>query len=243
MWNVQFSLFNFRFIAYGNSIASDRMPIMLKLMQDIFSDCGDGVKMEITSAEFNGRFYQATCNLQSFSGPITPYHVFLNNLSNTDPSDTRPFRMMTHLEEAPPTANFCGMFPLHACLNHSCLNNVEVCDGDDSGVPGVSVRAKRDIEEKEELFTTYIDTKMPRKLRRAWLYKSFNFWCHCQRCLFEGDDPDVCTHCKKKAEEGKKFPACGKCHKAWYCSVKCQKKAWSRGHKIICRTEHSKTVE
>ena len=139
----------------------------------------------------------------------------------------------------PEDAMFAGMFPLHACINHSCDNNVEVLDGH----PGVLVRAKRPIKRGEELFTTYINTRMSRKERRAWLFRGYNFWCHCNRCQFEGDGPEVCTQCGKSAEEmGKeKFPGCGKCHRAWYCSTSCQKSSWKKGHKRICSTAHSVT--
>ncbi|KAH9498595.1 hypothetical protein Btru_007704 [Bulinus truncatus] len=46
-----------------------------------------------------------------------------------------------------------------------------------------------------------------------------------------GDQPtqnvaDVCT---------KLFPHCGRCARAWYCSQKCQKEAWKKGHKLICK--------
>jgi len=39
------------------------------------------------------------------------------------------------------------------------------------GVPGVSVRARMPIKKGDELFTTYINTKLPRKERRAWLFR------------------------------------------------------------------------
>ncbi|XP_071092419.1 uncharacterized protein [Haliotis cracherodii] len=227
-----------RFIAFGCTKATDKMPEMIKVFQEIFQNCGDGISYEITEAEFNGRYYQATCNLQIFTSYITPYQHFLTNVANK--GDPRGLKMLKYLQKNPKPSAFTGMFALHACLNHSCYNNVEVRDGrcaDDK--PGVAVIAKRDVKKGEEVLTTYIDTSMPRRLRRAWLYKSFNFWCHCLRCQYEGDDATSCTTCRVKVEEGKKFPSCGKCHRAWYCSVACQKKAWKQGHKIICQTDHS----
>ena len=215
---------------------------MVDLFKKIFADCGDGVGYDITDAEFNGRYYQATCNLQSFGSYITPYHLFISKLPETD--DFRAFKLLKYLDERSPDAPFAGLFPLQCCLNHSCVNNVEVSDGKGpNGRPGVRVIAKRDIKKGEELFTTYIDTTMPRRLRRAWLYKSFNFWCQCQRCQFEGDDSSSCTNCSVKAEESKKLPGCGKCHRAWYCSVACQKKAWKLGHKAICTQSHSEILK
>ena len=235
--SLYFDTFFFRFIAFGNTSAVERMPEVYKLMKDIFADCGDGVRYEITKAEFEARYYQATCNLQAFSASVTPKNKFMERISTLE--DIRVLKMIKYLDERGPIVSFAGMFPVHACLNHGCDNNVEVMDGFVNGKPGVHVRVKRDIKPGEELFTTYIDTAMPRKLRRAWLYKSFNFWCFCKRCQFEGDDSNECTNCKKTASEGKKFPGCSRCKRAWYCSTKCQKDSWVKGHKAICQLNHS----
>ncbi|XP_063441122.1 uncharacterized protein LOC134721815 [Mytilus trossulus] len=228
-----------KFIAFGVGSAAKDMPYVLKIMNDIFRDCGDGIKMDITEQELNGRYYQAACNLQIYSDPVTPYHKFYDNLSNFNPEDPKALSILKYLDDKIPSASFSGMFPLHACLNHSCMNNVEVSDGEVNGVPGVSVRAKTDIKEGEELTTTYIDTTMPRRLRRAWMYKSFNFWCQCPRCQFEGDDAYSCTNCKKRAGDAP-FKGCGKCHRGWYCSSECQKINWKEGHKLVCGVAHSK---
>lgn len=203
-------------MAFGNSSAADSMPTILNLMREIFKDCGDGVQYKITDNEYNGRYFQAVCNLQTFSSPITPYHRFMTQVSKLGAEDTRGMRMLKHLQKTPHLNTYCGLFQLQSCLNHSCTNNVQVSDAEIEGYGGVNVIAKADIKEGDELFTTYIDTSMPRRLRRAWLFRSFNFWCHCRRCEFEGDGPEVCTECKKKAENNSPFLACGQCHRAWY---------------------------
>ncbi|KAK7498808.1 hypothetical protein BaRGS_00009900 [Batillaria attramentaria] len=225
-----------RFIAFGTAPATERMPDILAIFQEVFSDCPDGVSYPITEAEFKGRYYQAACNLQCFSACITPFQRFMTSLQE----DLEGLSLLVHLDEHKiPEAYFAGMFPVHACLNHSCENNAEVSNGHMDDNFGVQVTAKRDIKKGEEIFITYIDTALPRMLRRAWLYKSFNFWCQCRRCQFEGDKPTECTQCGAKAKGDKRFPTCGKCHKAWYCSTKCQKENWVKGHKIICSTKHS----
>ncbi|RUS72183.1 hypothetical protein EGW08_020059 [Elysia chlorotica] len=228
-----------RFIAYGTVPATTRMPHMLPLFQDLFANCGGGISYDITPEEFNGRFYQAACNLQCFSPSITPYHRFLDNIKE----DMRSLGLIKHLTDRPPEAQFAAMCPLHACSNHSCYNNSEVCDAEIYGRPGVQMIACRDIKKNEEIFITYIDTMVPKLLRKAWLYKSFNFWCSCLRCQFEGDQPTECSHCLNKASEGKHFAACGKCKRAWYCGGKCQKEAWKKGHKVICNAPHSQLYE
>ncbi|GFN79266.1 SET and MYND domain-containing protein 5 [Plakobranchus ocellatus] len=111
-----------RFIAYGTVQATTRMPYMLPVFQEIFAVCGGGICYEITPEEFNGRYYQAACNLQCFSPSITPYHRFLNSIKD----DMRSVGLIKHLTDRPPEAQFAAMCPLHACSNHSCYNNAEV---------------------------------------------------------------------------------------------------------------------
>lgn len=226
-----------KFISFGSISAVQRIPEIFSLMKRIFADCGDGIAYPISEGEFEARYYQATCNLQAFSSSVDPRHKFMVNISRLE--DIRALRMLKYLEQKSPAVSFAGLFPLHACLNHACDNNVEVMDGFANGKPAVHVRVKRLIESGKELLTTYIDTSMPRKLRRAWLYRSFNFWCMCKRCQFEGDDNITCTHCKKAASDGNINLACSRCKRAWYCSKKCQKQSWINGHKDICNLEHT----
>ena len=84
------------------------------------------------------------------------------------------------------------------------MSKLQVLDGH----PGVLVRARRPIKKGEELFTTYINTRLARKERRAWLFRGYNFWCQCKRCEFEGDGPEQCTQCGKSAkdEDKEKYP-------------------------------------
>lgn len=225
-----------RFIAFGTTPATERMPEMLSIFQEVFNNCPDGLSYPITEAEFRGRYYQAACNLQCFSAHVTPFQRFMTNLQE----EVEALSLLVHLDERKlPEAYFAGMFPVHACLNHSCDNNAEVSNGELDGNYGVQVTAKRAIKKGEEIFITYIETALPRMLRRAWLFKSFNFWCQCRRCQFEGDQATECTQCGAKAKGKKGFPTCGKCHKAWYCSTQCQRQNWVKGHKVICSTKHS----
>lgn len=225
-------------MAYGSTSIAKVIPKMLDIMTDVFRDLGDGLSYQITQREFDGRYFQAACNVQAFCDSLTPLKKFVKNIQEKS-KWKHVFDYMTH---DAPEANFAGLFALHACLNHSCYNNVEVMDGTSNGVAGVKVRAKRNIQVGEELFTTYIDTKMFKQERRGWLFRAYNFWCNCQRCQYEGDGPEECTNCTVKATEPKGFPACGKCRRAWYCSPKCQKVSWKGGHKKICGTVHSDTT-
>jgi TPR repeat protein len=51
----------------------------------------------------------------------------------------------------------------------------------------------------------------------------------------------VCAHCKKVGELGA-MKRCGRCHRACYCSVECQRIHWGKGgHKKVCRNEGSRS--
>ena len=62
------------FIAFGTTPATERMPEMLKIFQEVFGSTPHGLGYPITDAEFKGRYYQAACNLQCFSASINPFH-------------------------------------------------------------------------------------------------------------------------------------------------------------------------
>ena len=67
--------------------------------------------------------------------------------------------MLKHLDEGKiPEPYFAGMFPIHACLNHSCENNAEVSNGILDGHFGVQVTAKRDIKKGEEVCVKWSST-------------------------------------------------------------------------------------
>ncbi|XP_013406112.1 potential protein lysine methyltransferase SET5-like [Lingula anatina] len=229
-----------RFIAYGKAGHAEWAHKMVDLMNRVFNNFPDGINYKIDNREFEGRYYQVACNCQSFSDPLTPYRRFLSRMK-VDSNSKHVVPYMASIGE-PKEAVFGGLFALHACLNHSCDNDVEILDCDVGGFPGIGVRARRKIAAGQELFSTYIDTRTPRAERRAWLFRAYNFWCQCRRCQFEGDGPEECSHCGIKPEQGKYFLGCANCKRAWYCTPKCQKIAWKKGHKRICKTKHSDVV-
>ncbi|XP_021369974.1 uncharacterized protein LOC110461029 [Mizuhopecten yessoensis] len=218
-----------RYIAFGPCSYAQMVPEMVKIMRAIFKDAGTGIAIDISEKEFDGRYFQLACNVQAFSDPTPPFITFKRNAKSAG-LDAAQF-----MNPEEKFATFGGLFGLHSSMNHSCVNNAEIHDGSASNKPGVHVIANRPIKRGEEINITYIDTRMSRQNRRAWLIRSYNFWCLCPRCRFEGDDSGFCTNCNKQAVEAKPFLGCGKCHSAWYCSAQCQKSAWKRGHKAICR--------
>ncbi|XP_033728670.1 uncharacterized protein LOC117317831 isoform X2 [Pecten maximus] len=218
-----------RYIAFAQCSYAQMVPDMVKIMREIFSDAGIGLVMDISEREFDGRYFQIACNVQAFSDPNPPFQTFKRNIKA---AGLDAARFMAPEEKF---ATFGGLFCLHASMNHSCDNNAEIHDGSAGHRPGVHVIANRPIKRGEEINITYIDTTMSRQNRRAWLIRAYNFWCLCPRCRFEGDDSGFCTNCNKQAAKDKPFLGCGKCRSAWYCSPQCQKSAWKRGHKLICR--------
>ncbi|CAH1780281.1 unnamed protein product [Owenia fusiformis] len=222
-----------RFIAYGITNFVPHIPKMVQVMRDMFGEW-NGIKYPISDNEFNGRFYQAACNAQSFSDRDNPFKKFLNNLKNKMSQQT--VGLLKYMKGDPNPAIFAGLFPLHSSLNHSCDNNVECYDDYIDGRPAIQVRAKKNIKAGDEILTSYIHVNQPRKERRAQLLRAFNFWCECPRCKFQGDDGMTCTHCHRDVGESEKnFPVCSRCHSAWYCSIGCQRQNWKDGHKEYCK--------
>ena len=57
---------------------------MLALMQEIFwnEHLAEEYRYKITTKEFDGRYFQSTCNVQAFSDPSPPYNVFMTGLQH-----------------------------------------------------------------------------------------------------------------------------------------------------------------
>lgn len=207
-----------------------RIPKMYDLMVKIFTNKDKRKQYIITPGEFNLRYSQVSRNIQVFSDPNHPYFLFRKQVDKIPEMQ----HLQRILPNTIPEAVFTGIFRIQSSLNHSCANNVEIISGDVNEAPGIHVISKRPIKEGDELFTSFVDTSLNRQQRRGFLYRMYHFWCECPRCMFEGDDSDTCTQCRKEADDEKGFPSCGRCHKAWYCSKACQKAAWKKGHKEIC---------
>ncbi|XP_035697869.1 SET and MYND domain-containing protein 5-like isoform X1 [Branchiostoma floridae] len=222
-----------RFLGFGVSGFVKQIPKMLKIMQAIFQNTE--IKYKIDELEFERRYYQVACNVQSFGPPCVTWHEFVAEFHRTARPGENHRRVAQEMRGEPKDVTFGGLYALQSSLNHSCDKNVDVMDAVVDGKPGVVIRAKQPIKKGGELYTTYIDTSMQRPQRRAWLYRAYHFWCECQRCKYEGDDCSICTQCGKKARKDSPFSVCSRCHRAWYCSPQCQKVAWKAGHKKICK--------
>jgi hypothetical protein len=207
-----------------------KIPKMYDLMVKMFTNKNQSRHYTITPEEFNFRYGQITRNVQAFSDPNHPYFEFRKQLDRTPEMKSLDKVLSNTVKEGV----FAGLFTLQASLNHSCASNVEIISGNSNEAPGIHVISRRPIKEGEELLVSYVDTSLTRQQRRGLLYRLYHFWCECPGCLFEGDDADTCTECRKESEEEKGFPSCGRCRKAWYCSKMCQKTAWRKGHKEIC---------
>ena len=70
-------------------------------------------------------------------------------------------------------------------LNHSCDPNVDAVWV--SGDATLTLRARRAIEEKEELTITYGDAEQPVTTRRERLRHAYGFTCACERCVEESE--------------------------------------------------------
>lgn len=77
-------------------------------------------------------------------------------------------------------SNFSGIFPTISRINHSCAPNVYHSWSDVNKVE--TIYAVKDIEENEEILTSYIDLYVDKATRQKQLKKLFRFECGCELC-------------------------------------------------------------
>lgn len=117
--------------------------------------------------------------------------------------------------------------PSVALINHSCAPNAVVVfprstRDHPTQEPEAQVIAIRDINLDEEIFTSYIDTTLPRTQRQAALATTYNFACKCALCLEPPKpDPREALACPKNCGGTCPFPSeedpltrCVKCKSA-----------------------------
>ncbi|KAI0252893.1 SET domain-containing protein [Lactifluus subvellereus] len=117
--------------------------------------------------------------------------------------------------------------PLVALINHSCEPNAVVvfprsAKDPANQEPEAQVIAIRDILPGEEIFTSYIDTTLPRSQRQAALSATYNFACQCLLCSRPPEsDPREALACPKNCGGACSFPSeedpltrCVKCKSA-----------------------------
>lgn len=85
-----------------------------------------------------------------------------------------------------PDSNIYGLFPTIARINHSCVPNVFHSWNSFKKVE--TIYALKDIEENEEILTSYIDLYADRSSRQEQLKKSFRFDCSCKLCMKNNTD-------------------------------------------------------
>lgn len=227
----------FSYVGTGqNGAIAAKCTTLREKLHEIFNNKFIDVHLAVDEKEFEARYFEINCNSQLFQ-PKSNYEMLLTHLGyegNFLEASVKSLLKST----PPPPAVFSGLFELHHLLNHSCNPNCAVSSMGEhiKNKPGLKVFNRRPLKSGEELAISYIDESMPRKLRRQILHDAYDFWCLCARCTYEGDDATTCTQCGlEQSENEKKFLHCSRCKAAWYCSSDCQKKAWSRGHKEICR--------
>lgn len=76
-----------------------------------------------------------------------------------------------------------AVYLLSSMLNHSCEANVDVTFPENNHT--ISVVAATNIEMRQELTISYIDSGLPREARQHKLEFAYGFRCHCPRCQDE----------------------------------------------------------
>nr|XP_026646827.1 N-lysine methyltransferase SMYD2 isoform X2 [Zonotrichia albicollis] len=119
--------------------------------------------------------------VREFESPLTGLgHVVLVNCNGFTIEDEE----LSHLGSA--------IFPDVALMNHSCCPNVIVTY---KGTLA-EVRAVREIEPGEEIFSSYIDLLYPTEDRNDRLRDSYFFSCDCRECTTKEKDKEKLEICK-----------------------------------------------
>jgi len=82
-----------------------------------------------------------------------------------------------------------GIFPLLACLNHSCRPNCAYVFDSETGK--MCLRALDGIPAGAELCVHYTNLLVPRDVRQKELQETKHFLCACSRCQGEGEGEDA----------------------------------------------------
>ncbi|XP_055870796.1 uncharacterized protein LOC106057842 [Biomphalaria glabrata] len=181
----------------GKDLTHEAIPKMFELMVNIFKR-SKLARYEITPLEFDTRHRQALINGIQFHDTKDSLNKFAN-IMREDPKKYK--KIGQFFAEKLPRAEFHGFFPLASLINHSCYNNVEIVSGEVDEKPGIWVKAVRDITEGQQLFIALVSPEMTKMERRKRIWSRHKFLCQCPRCVFEGDGPHQCTHCRRKAED------------------------------------------
>ncbi|KAJ7644357.1 hypothetical protein FB45DRAFT_721193, partial [Roridomyces roridus] len=78
-----------------------------------------------------------------------------------------------------------GIFPRMARLNHGCSRAFNSIYSWREKEQALFIHALKNIEQGEELLTTYTDTKRTRNERRQWLSQQYGFQCNCAVCSLD----------------------------------------------------------
>ncbi|CAL1535004.1 unnamed protein product [Lymnaea stagnalis] len=184
--------------AGGSVSAQETIPKMFELMVNIFKR-SKVLRYDVTAEDFNKRHQQVQTNFIEFHDVTDALHGFVDKMRQ-DPKRNK--KIGQFFQEPLPRAEFHGLFPLASTINHSCFPNAKILSGVLDGKPGIRVMATKEIEAGEEITVAYVDTGLKKAERRKKLWSRYAFLCQCPRCLYEGDGPEVCTHCGKKADDG-----------------------------------------
>ncbi|KIP05657.1 hypothetical protein PHLGIDRAFT_73889 [Phlebiopsis gigantea 11061_1 CR5-6] len=164
--------------------------------------------------------------LQSHRGSLPPSshgshtllaHSIVRYIGATSPSELAPYGLVSAGDLVDLISRFttntftltsCSLTPIGICtspplalVNHSCdPNSVVVFPRPSKSTapePVMQLVSLRPINVDEEILIAYIDTTLPRELRRATLEESYNFVCKCTLCDGDISDPRVSMRCPK----------------------------------------------
>ncbi|GAA5984734.1 hypothetical protein JCM10908_003478 [Rhodotorula pacifica] len=162
------------------------------------------------SPEEQERFFQLSVSLSAYVGQDTlaqscPDAAAVIDLCSRFVSNSFALTCPTDLSNIG-----VSISPLTALINHSCAPNAVVVfpsfpttPSSSSSSKNMAVIALRDLEQGEEVLTSYVDLSLPRQERQKELEERYNFQCACEECtLSRRVDPREAMLCPAAAKSG-----------------------------------------
>ncbi|KAL6529546.1 Histone-lysine N-methyltransferase atxr2 [Orobanche gracilis] len=121
------------------------------------------------------------------ASPVEDYFLYVDDLPLSQKKEaektTKPF-LDALGDDYSVSCQGTAFFPLHSCMNHSCIPNAKAFKREEDRDGQATIIALRPITEEEEITISYIDEDLPYKERKE-LLADYGFGCKCSKCITE----------------------------------------------------------
>ncbi|RUS75492.1 hypothetical protein EGW08_016741 [Elysia chlorotica] len=146
---------------------SEAIPNMRDLTSNIFKRLRLA-RLKLSQQDFDTVYRILLANCREFYDPTDPLTSFIWKVTK----DKKLYNKVgKYFQGQPPRAKFHGLFPLGACLSHSCMPNVELVSEIVGERPSLVARATKDIDAGEELSISLVNVGGNKNQRQETLWR------------------------------------------------------------------------